>query len=147
VNRGKPAVVGDGINIWPHVQIEETAEFYYILFDAIVSGSNPANGREGYYFLENGEYTQKQISQAVATSLFKRGEVDIDIPVPLTEKELKENPMAKFMGTNSRCRGQRSRSLAWKPLRTTEELIESVEPEVETWIKDNRPAVTISHQP
>lgn len=64
-----------------------------ILFDAIISGKNPANGREGFYYLENGEYTHKQVAEAVAKALYKLHKVDSDQPVILTEAEHEAVPM------------------------------------------------------
>jgi hypothetical protein len=63
------------------------AELYYVLFDAITSGKNPTHGREGYYFIENGEYTLKQVCDAIAKSLHASGKADKDEPVDLTPEE------------------------------------------------------------
>lgn len=72
------------------------AEFYYILFDAILTGKNPAHGREGYYFLENGEYTHGQMAVAVAKALHKLGLIKSDEPVSLNEQELLITPMVRL---------------------------------------------------
>jgi hypothetical protein len=72
-------------------------DFYYILFDSIISGKNPDHGREGFYFLESGEYAQKQITEPVAAALFKAGKVISDKPVSLTEQELEDKPIVRFL--------------------------------------------------
>lgn len=65
--RGKTPCVGEAKNIWNHVHIDESkflrpnrmrpthsclnieaADFYYRLFDEIVSGRNPPSGSEGH---------------------------------------------------------------------------------------------------
>lgn len=63
------------------------AELYYVLFDAIISGKNPEHGREGYYFIENGEYKLKQVCDAIAKSLYALGKADKDEPVDLSPEE------------------------------------------------------------
>lgn len=71
-------------------------DFYGILFDAITSGKKPANGREGFYFLENGDYVKKQIVETVAKALYKLKKVDTDKPVSLTEAELEAVPSVRL---------------------------------------------------
>ena len=39
------------------------------------------------------------------------------------------------VGTNSRCRGNRSRSLGWKPVKTTKDMLASIKPEVKLILK------------
>jgi hypothetical protein len=67
------------------------ADFYETLFDAIISGSDPAHGREGLYILESGEYESRQLYHAVGKSLFEAGKIDSDKPVPLTAAELEKD--------------------------------------------------------
>jgi len=137
LGRGKAFIVGEGINLWPHVEINEAADFYEILFDAIISGSNPTHGREGFYILESGEYESRQISHAVGKSLFKAGKIDSDKLVPLTAEELEKDFMARITSANTRARGDRSRSLGWKPSKTTEDFIGGIDAEIQILVKKN----------
>jgi len=135
--RRKTVILGTGENIWNHVEIGETADFYYTLFDAIISGKNPSSGREGYYFVENGEYHQKQTSEAAATALYKLGKVDSDRPVPVTAEEIKAFPVIAYLGTNSRARGERSRALGWKPVKGIKDFVESIKIEVDYLLRQS----------
>jgi len=130
VQRGVAALIGQGLNVWPHIYYDEVAQFYYILFDAIVSGKQPDHGRNGFYFLENGEYVQKDVVEAVAKQLHKLGKIKSDKPSNLSPEELEKFSFAWFAGTNSRCKSNHARSLGWKPVKTTEDFIRNLESEV-----------------
>lgn len=72
-------------------------EFFYILFSAIFSKRKlPSHGSEGYYFLENGEYSQKQIVKAVGAALYEFEEINSKEPVPLSKKEIEKFPQVFY---------------------------------------------------
>ncbi|KAF9790675.1 hypothetical protein BJ322DRAFT_1037830 [Thelephora terrestris] len=133
---GKAVYVGQGKNLWPHVHIDEVGKFYSILFDAIVSGKQPASGREGFYFLESGEYAQLNAVEAIAKALYARGKVASPEVSQLTEADLGPESH-KFvlylvgMGTNCRARGDRSRQLGWNPPQTTEDFYAGIQADVD----------------
>jgi len=140
VKLGKAVYTGEGKNVWPHVHIEEVGKFYSVLFDAIVSGKEPASGRNGYYFLESGEYQQLAVVQAIAKALHVRGKVASPEAVRLSEADLDPESYKDVlaeMGTNSRARGGRSRQLGWNPPQTTEDFFASIQADVDYWLKRN----------
>ena len=118
------------------------AEFYSILFDAIVSGKQPASGRDGFYFLESGEYRQLNAVEAIAKALFAQGKVVSPEAVRLTQADLGPGQDKNFnsylvgMGTNSRARGERSRQLGWKPTKTTDDFYANIPADVEYVLKN-----------
>jgi len=128
--RGQAAIVGEGKNIWPNVEIGEIADLYIVLYDSIVSNPATAHGRQGFYFGENGEYTQYEAAKAISEALLAYGKVEISEPTALTEEEYKERPLLIYFGTNARCRADRSRSIGWKPVKTTKDMLASIKPEV-----------------
>jgi hypothetical protein len=112
--RGQAAIVGEGKNIWPNVEIGESmlsfvsseltlfdelctlslvADLYIVLYDSIVSNPATAHGRQGFYFGENGEYTQYEAAKAISEALLAYGKVEISEPTALTEEEYKERPL------------------------------------------------------
>ena len=116
----------------------QVGKFYTILFDAIVSGKQPASGRNGYYFLENGEYTQLAAVEQVAKGLYARGKVASPEAVQLNEADVdpKLYKLALLgMGTNSRARAERGRQLGWNPTQTTEDFYASIQADVDYWVK------------
>lgn len=73
------------------------ADFFIILFDAITSNPHgTAHGREGYYFGENGEYTQLQVATAVSEALVVKGLTKSVTPTPFTEDEYTKEPLVSI---------------------------------------------------
>ncbi|KIM87550.1 hypothetical protein PILCRDRAFT_95788 [Piloderma croceum F 1598] len=122
LGRGQAAVVGEGKNIWANVEIGEIADLYIILYDAILSDPSTAHGREGFYFGENGEHTLYEASKAISEAMLARGKGQTLEPT---------SGLLIFFGTNSRCRADRSRSIGWKPVKTTRDMLASIQPEVD----------------
>ena len=122
------------------VDMRQVGKFYYILFDAIVSGKQPASGRNGYYFLENGEYQQLAAVEAIAKALYARGKLVSPEAIPLKETDLDPVMYRRAlagMGSNSRARGERSRGLGWNPSQTTEDFYASIPAEVDYILKNH----------
>ncbi|KAF8896249.1 hypothetical protein BD779DRAFT_1494828 [Infundibulicybe gibba] len=114
--RGQGGMVGRGDNIWPNVHID----------DAL------AHGREGFYFAENGEHTMYDIAKTIAQVLCDMGRGESPEPTTFTEKEIKRYfPNGTSLGTNSRCRADRSRGVGWKPVKGTIDMLSSIRDEVE----------------
>jgi len=107
---------------------------YIVLYDAIVSNPATGHGRTGFYFGENGEYTLYEVSKTIAEAMLALGMGKTLEPTPYTEEEYKKNPTLVYLGTNSRCRGDRSRSLGWKPVKTTKDMLASIKPEMEVML-------------
>ena len=116
----------------------QVSKFYRILFDAIVSGKQPPSGRNGYYFLESGEYKQLTAVEFIAKGLYARGKVVSPEAVQLSESEV-DPKLYKLalvgMGTNSRARGERGRQLGWNPPQTTEDFYAGIQADIDYWLK------------
>jgi nucleoside-diphosphate-sugar epimerase len=139
IQLGKAVYVGEGKNVWPHVYIDEVGKFYYILFDAIVSGKQPASGRNGYYFLESGEFNQFAVTEAIAKALYAHGKVSSPEAIRLNEADLGPELYKRALadlGTNSRARGERSRQLGWNPSQTTEDFYAGIPVDVDYLLKN-----------
>ncbi|KAI0707122.1 NAD-P-binding protein [Earliella scabrosa] len=141
LDRKRAGVVGKGKSIWPDVHIDDVADLYIVLFDGILNNPDKTgHGWEGFYFGENGEHTWYQISQAIGEALVKLGIADDATPTTFTVEELVKyfgsEKAGWYSGTNSRCRANRGRSIGWKPKHTTEDMLQSILPEVEAiWKK------------
>jgi len=134
--RGQAGIVGEGKNIWPNVEIGEIADLYIILYDSIVSNPDTAHGRKGFYFGENDEYTLYEASKAVSEALLAHGQTQTLEPTNFTEDEYKKIPSLIYYGTNSRCRADRSRSIGWKPVKKTTDMLASIKREVDEMLKE-----------
>jgi len=134
LDRGQGGVIGEGKNIWPHVELNELADMYEILFDATLADPNLAHGREGYYFAENGEYKLHDVAKAYSQALYDLGRGKSPDPTTYSDQEVQQYFGAPWLGSNTRCKAERARNLGWKPTKTTKDMLESIRPEVESII-------------
>jgi len=143
LDRKQAGVVGAGKAIWPDVHIDDVADLYIVLFDAITA--NPegvGHGWEGFYFGENGEHTWYDISKEIARVFVELGLGGTDEPTAFTDEELVKYwgslDMGNYSGTNSRCRADRGRSIEWKPAYITKDMIASIKPTVQWLVEKER---------
>ncbi|KAF9220841.1 NAD(P)-binding protein [Gyrodon lividus] len=138
IARRRGGMVGEGLNRWPNVHIDDIGDLYIVLYDAILEGK-AGHGREGLYFGENGEHLLKDIAVKVAEALHDFGASDSREPTPFDEQDYSRPgnifvPI-RYLGTNSRCKANRARALGWKPNFSTEDMLRSVKGEVEWQLK------------
>ncbi|KZP06728.1 NAD(P)-binding protein, partial [Athelia psychrophila] len=136
IKRSRGGFVGLGKNLWPHVEVNDTADLYIVLLDSIFSDPHAAtSGREGYYIAENGEFDLYDIAKAIGVAAQGLGLIKDSEPTSFTDEELQAQPKLLFFGTHCHCRADRSRSIGWAPVKTTAGFFASVRPEVEAVAK------------
>ncbi|KZT03270.1 NAD(P)-binding protein [Laetiporus sulphureus 93-53] len=141
IQRKQGGVVGLGKSVWPDVDIDDVADLYVVLFDAIRRDpEHVGHGWEGFYFAENGEYCWYDLTKAVVTALVELGAIENDEISSFTEEELPKYFRAEangwLFGSTSRCRADRGRSIGWKPVKKTEDMYAGVKVEAEVlWRK------------
>ncbi|KAI0701253.1 NAD-P-binding protein [Cerioporus squamosus] len=139
--RGRAGIVGIGASVWPAVHIDDTAELYYLLFDAVLADpSKLGHGREGYYFVEADEVKAYDICKSIGEALVKLGRADNAEPTEMTPEEQLQffgsDYVVSILFSNTRCRADRGRkTLGWKPKYNTKDLLDSVYYEVEVAAK------------
>ncbi|KAF9007252.1 NAD(P)-binding protein [Hymenopellis radicata] len=142
--KGDVATIGEGLNRWSIVHIDDLTDLMMIIFDKVLKKEHVPHGKEGYYFAENGEIFAHRVA-AIAAQTYKtvRGEDAQKIEKrPLTKAELDmffPGEMAVYivaLSANSRCVGTRGRKLGWAPTRGVEAL--------EKWVKETSRAITLS---
>ncbi|TFY71385.1 hypothetical protein EVG20_g1597 [Dentipellis fragilis] len=138
LSRGQGGVIGEGKNLWPAVEVNETADLFLVVFNAALAHSEhpTPHGREGYFFGENGEYPAIDLCRAIANALYELGKGKSPEPTPFTDEEAMKYFGGYILGSNSRARGKRSRAWGWKPTKTPADLMASMRPEVEGFIAD-----------
>ncbi|KAG2003467.1 hypothetical protein CC2G_004069 [Coprinopsis cinerea AmutBmut pab1-1] len=142
LGRGQAGMVGKGVNRWPNVHIDDVADLYVTLFDAIQSNHPSAgHGREGFYFGENGQHTLYQIGRAIGDAMVALGLSNSSEPTAFAEEELdKYLDGSYYLGSNSQCKANRSRAIGWKPKYMTQDMLDSIKPEVEALVKTGKKA-------
>ncbi|KAG7088840.1 hypothetical protein E1B28_012795 [Marasmius oreades] len=129
--RGQGGMVGEGKNIWPNVHIDELVILYDLLLDSILKNpTTTSHGREGIFFAHSDEYKFYDVYKRIAEVLFKLGKGRSPEPTPFEEDELKRLMIANYLGCNSRCRSSNATRLGWKPVKTTNDFLDSIEAEV-----------------
>ncbi|KAI0649350.1 NAD-P-binding protein [Trametes meyenii] len=130
--RKQAGMVGEGKNIHPNVHIDDVSHLYTAILEAALSGADVGHGREGFYFAENGEHTLLDIAQTIGAALKDMGRATSAEPSTFTREELdKYFGGSESLGTNVRCRAERGRALGWTPLKTSEDMLLSIKPEIE----------------
>ncbi|KAI0029867.1 hypothetical protein K488DRAFT_55440 [Vararia minispora EC-137] len=125
VARGQGGVVGEGKNIWPHVNVHDVADLFALVLRAAISGT-VRHGRQGYFFAENGEYRIIDAARAYTKTLHELGKSATAEPTSFTGEEIVKYFGGPFLGSNCRIRAVLGRELGWKPVKTTEDFIASI---------------------
>lgn len=153
-------MLGKGLGVWSNVHIDDSTDFYIILFDALLRNPEAVDhGANGYYFTENGEHSWYELAKAVGSALVELGVQSEEEPKAFEDDELVKlfgsvvsflpgdygvkhrvtllckQERAQIAGTTSRVRASHSRALGWKPRYTREDLFKSVKPEVDALLK------------
>ncbi|KAK1224082.1 hypothetical protein PQX77_008412 [Marasmius sp. AFHP31] len=142
LDRKQGGMVGDGANLWPNVDIHELADLYSALYDSITKNpEKTGHGREGFYFGASGEHRLYDVGKAIGEALVQFGIAKSPEPTTFTKEEIDRYfGGSAYLGSNSRCRANRSRSVGWNPLKTTEDFLKSIQAEVEALVKKGGPA-------
>jgi len=100
--------VGRGLNIWSNVHIDDVVDLYLLALEKTPAGT--------FYFVESGEASFRDMSNAIAEAL--QLPPAQDWPLELAKEEWGYEMASYGLGSNSRVRGQRARTLlGWAPHR------------------------------
>ncbi|KAG0237340.1 hypothetical protein BGW42_001260 [Actinomortierella wolfii] len=121
IKQRKAYRVGQGLNRWSKVHVEDLADFYTLLTVKSVQDQSSnvlPKGREGYYFVENGEFAWGDVTKVIADELHKQGvaqdAVVYDTPNNQEEGYWLPNSFL-LLGGNSRSRAVLAgKYLGWK---------------------------------
>jgi nucleoside-diphosphate-sugar epimerase len=109
--------IGPGENRWSNVHIDDLVTLYTLAIEKAPAAA--------FYFAENGEYSMREVCQAIGRMLGLGGRTQ-SMTVDEAAAEWGEGPANDTMGSNSRVRAKRARAeLNWKPQGPS--LIEEIE--------------------
>ncbi|KAI0326560.1 NAD-P-binding protein [Cubamyces sp. BRFM 1775] len=132
IDRGRAGMVGEGKNIWPNVHINDVVHLYEVLWNHVLACKDIGHGKEGYYFAENGEHKLYDVARRIGAVLKDFGLADTEEPSMFSQEELdKYFAGSDSLGSNSRCRAERSRAVGWKAKNKTEDMLASIKPEIQ----------------
>ncbi|CAF3953243.1 unnamed protein product [Rotaria sp. Silwood1] len=148
LKRHKAGMIGSGEATWNNVHIADLCNAYIIIFDHFLAAYGPnaksdeqsspylTTGREGYYFIENGMHTWRQLSEKIGEVLYKKGIVKSPEVTSFSDDEVKNSPFGIYgwfyLGSQSNSTAERVRKLGWKPHRSS--IFDSVEEQIDALI-------------
>ncbi|CAA7258836.1 unnamed protein product [Cyclocybe aegerita] len=136
IRRKQGGYFGQGLNKWPLVDVEDTADLYLLLFEAIQA--NPNGVPSGYYFAENGEYTSIELAAAISDALVDLGVGSTREPSTFTIEEEGSKvfeSVRQYFGTNCHPKADRARALGWKPKAGKTEFLENAKAEAKFYVQ------------
>lgn len=89
LDRKQAGMIGEGLNHWPNVNIDECADGFIVILEKALKGET-ATGKEGYYFLESGEHVMIDISKEIGKVMKELGKAETDAPTTFTDEEVKK---------------------------------------------------------
>ncbi|KXN91707.1 hypothetical protein AN958_12559 [Leucoagaricus sp. SymC.cos] len=137
LDRGQAGMVGKGVNIWPNVHVDDVADLYIDVYNAIKANPEEVgHGSNGFYFGLNGEHTLYEVGKELGRVLVAAGKASSEEPTTFTKEEIdKYFNGSNYLGSNSRGLASHSKSIGWKPTKTTKDFLQSIKPEVDTILK------------
>jgi len=152
LKRHKAEMIGSGEATWDSVHIADLCDAYMIIFDQLIAAYGPdakpnvqpnpylTTGREGYYFVENGAYTWRQLSEKIGEVLYKKGIVKSSEVTSFPDDEVENNLLDIYswflFGSQANSKAERVRKLGWNPHRPS--LFDSVEEQVDALIENTK---------
>ncbi|MCJ1466374.1 hypothetical protein MMC07_004993 [Pseudocyphellaria aurata] len=122
LERKKGFQIGAGRTYWPNVHIYDVSRCFLALVEAAADHDGKATwGKEGYYFVENGEHIWGDIAKIIASTAKGQGFLTSDEVVSISSDEADQDQKLMayasiLWGTNSRCKAVRARKvLGWTP--------------------------------
>jgi nucleoside-diphosphate-sugar epimerase len=145
IQAGHGMVFEQGINTWGIIHVADLSAAYLTILDAAVHGKLPADPNGRVFFVENGEYEQREATKAVCEALYAKGKIDSPEP-RLVTKETEKNytgrlgkyGISRMTGSNSRSRAVLVRRLGWEAKRGgNKEFLESISVDVDQVLKSS----------
>jgi hypothetical protein len=120
LKRSKGFVVGEGLNMWTQVHVQDLSQVFLALVTAALSpdGGKATWNKEGYYFTESGDFCWGDIGREISKIAFKKKLINHEETDNVSKEEADEmRPMGSYLwGTNSRCKAIRANKLfGWIP--------------------------------
>ncbi|KAF1831212.1 NAD dependent epimerase/dehydratase family protein [Decorospora gaudefroyi] len=120
LKRMKAFVVGEGVNMWTQVHVQDLSEVFLALVTAAltIGGGKATWNAEGYYFTESGEFCWADVARKISEIAFKNKLINHEGVDQVSKEEADEmTPSGGYLwGANSRCKAVRANKLfGWTP--------------------------------
>ncbi|TCD61922.1 hypothetical protein EIP91_007714 [Steccherinum ochraceum] len=133
--RGQFGYAGPMLNSWSTVEVHDLARLELMIFDAVVLEGKEIAGGNAYYFTANGDAVSKEWIPKLAEALYKGGAIKTPDVSDVTPEELQKWSVLAAFAVNVRASDSRSRSLGWKPTKTKDDFVASIEENAKVVLK------------
>jgi nucleoside-diphosphate-sugar epimerase len=140
---GHGVLLEDGINTWSIIHVADLSQGYLTILDAALNGKISSDPEGRYFFVEKGEYEQRQVADTVTKLLYERGKVDAPEPKRITADDTANygqgrRNVVNLTGSNSRSRAVLLRKMGWEAKHGgNKEFLESIKEDVEYVLKSS----------
>jgi len=125
LDNGRPLVVGKGLNVWPHIHIDDVGSQFEVVYRGAISNSIP-HGAQGYYLATVGEYQLLEALKTIGKTMLANGWTKDPTPRPMEEADVNKYYMKTeerggskwYAGSNSRGVSAKAKEFGWKPKHT-----------------------------
>jgi nucleoside-diphosphate-sugar epimerase len=130
-------ILEDGANTWSIIHVADLSQAYLTILDAALNGKLPSDPNGRYFFVENGEYQQREVTTTATKLLYEKGKVDSPEPKRISVEDAPKfapgrRNVVRMTGGNSRSRAVLLRKLGWEAKKGgNKEFIESIKDEVD----------------
>lgn len=158
VFRGQGGTIGKGLAVWDTVHVEDTADLFLLLWNAIVSRSDKAgHGWEGFYIAGSDVITFYDIAKETGRVLVELGLSTSDEVTALSPEEIEKyyshvsylslfvvvsdsgpttlQGFDTYFGSCSRGRSTHAYALGWKPKYMNKDFMATIKDEVDLILK------------
>ncbi|CDO74493.1 hypothetical protein BN946_scf184979.g48 [Trametes cinnabarina] len=141
LKRGSVGLPPEGAGTWMVVHIDDLADLYVNMLDAILSKPEKvSHGRTGYFIAENGSQDIHGVLQSIAEGLFALGRVSTAGLVPYAPGEAARYFGGEFFSTvlfaSVVCKGERARrEFGWVPKHPPQDFVESLKKDVSEYVR------------
>ncbi|KAL6796334.1 hypothetical protein GGI42DRAFT_97897 [Trichoderma sp. SZMC 28013] len=132
-------VLAKGEGLWTVAHVNDVAAFYSVALKRYLKGEPFDSGKNGYYFLENGEVSWLDISKQIGKIGHSKGLFPTEEPREISFTEfseaiatphLKDHAMIEVVwGSNARISSVKSREIGWQPQYGLTDFYKSIEEE------------------
>lgn len=142
IANGASMQIGEALNTWSFVHIDELADLYIILINKLLAHelSDDYLGKNGYFFGESGSYLWRDAFEAIGKNLHQLG--CIESPTPKIIKTNEEFTAAykvlaylPVIGGSSHVKAEKGRKLGWNPKKNADDFFRDIERETKVFAK------------
>ncbi|KAI9307965.1 hypothetical protein BJ944DRAFT_261110 [Cunninghamella echinulata] len=135
--------IGDALNTWSFVHIDELADLYLLILDKLIKhelSEKDLLGKNGYFFAESGSYLWRDAFEAIGKNLHQLGVIPSPTPKIITTNDefaaaYKVLAYLPVIGGSSHVKADKGKQLGWHPKKNADDFFRDIERETKVFAK------------